>query len=158
MSPTIEHRENRALASEIKFVVPEVLGNQISLWARERLRPDPHAVLELGDGYQVTSVYFDTEQFDVFHKRGSFGRSKIQNSPLRPRVNVVFLERKLKTPGPGQQTARNDSMEEWNLLESDEADLSRRWFQQRLAVRRLRPVCQISYTRLARIAMTIMVR
>ena len=96
MSPSTEHRENRELASEIKFVIPEPLAEQISLWASERLKPDPHSAPELGDGYHTTSLYFDTEQFDVFAKRGSYGRSKYRIRRYGAN-EVVFLERKLKT-------------------------------------------------------------
>ena len=96
MSPSTEHRENRELASEIKFVIPEELAEQISLWASERLKPDPHSAPELVDGYHTTSLYFDTEQFDVFAKRGSYGRSKYRIRRYGTN-QVVFLERKLKT-------------------------------------------------------------
>jgi hypothetical protein len=155
MSPSTEHRENRELASEIKFVIPEPLAEQISLWASERLKPDPHSAPELGDGYHTTSLYFDTQQFDVFAKRGSYGRSKyrIRRYGANP---VVFLERKLKTRELVSKRRAIVPLEQLQALETGttEADWKARWFQQRLAVRRLKPVCQIGYRRSARVAAT----
>ncbi|MFO1515199.1 MAG: hypothetical protein U1F83_20255, partial [Verrucomicrobiota bacterium] len=70
MSPSTDSRENREFASEVKFLISLPLAEQIRDWARARLLPDPYAGGEAGDGYQITSLYFDTAQFDVFHRRG----------------------------------------------------------------------------------------
>jgi hypothetical protein len=43
MSPSIDVRENREFASEIKFLVSPALAEQIRDWARARLAPDPNA-------------------------------------------------------------------------------------------------------------------
>src|ERR1044071_4237055 len=98
MSPSIDLRENRPFASEIKFAVNPRLGESIREWARVRLAPDPNASGEGGDGYRITSLYFDTRQFDVFHRRGSYGRSKYRIRRYGSSA-VGFLERKLKTRG-----------------------------------------------------------
>src|SRR5207244_10218170 len=90
-----ELRETREFASEIKFLVSPALAGQIRDWARGRLAPDPNAAGGSGDAYLVTSLYFDTGQFDVFHRKGSFGRSKYRVRRYGPR-EVTFLERKLK--------------------------------------------------------------
>jgi hypothetical protein len=98
MSPSTETRENRAFAAEIKFLVTPKLAEGIRSWAASRLSPDPHAALDDTGSYEITSLYFDTECFDVFHRNGSFGKSKyrIRRYGTEPRV---FLERKLKTRG-----------------------------------------------------------
>ena len=46
---------------------------------------------------RTTSVYFDTDDYDVFHRRGSFGRSKYR---IRRYGNedAFFLERKMRQP------------------------------------------------------------
>ena len=69
MSPSTDTRENRELASEMKVLVSPARAGQILAWARQHLSPDPHAGGPAGDGYQITSLYFDTAQFDVFHRR-----------------------------------------------------------------------------------------
>src|SRR5436190_16885391 len=98
MSPSLDLRENREFASEIKFQVPQNVAETIVEWARGRLSPDPNATEGLSDSYQITSLYFDTDQFDVFARNGSFGRTKYRIRRYGP-SETVFLERKLKTRG-----------------------------------------------------------
>jgi len=86
MSPSTDLRENREFASEIKFLVSPALADQIRDWARGRLAPDPNAAGESGDAYPVRSLYLDTERFDVFHRKGSFGRSKYRVRPKCDRI------------------------------------------------------------------------
>jgi hypothetical protein len=155
MSPSLDTRENREFASEIKFRVSPLLAGQIRDWARARLVPDPHAGGEAGDGYHITSLYFDTAQFDVFHRRGSFGRSKLRIRRYG-HSEIAFLERKLRTRGmlaKRRSIARLDELE--RLADAaPERSWTGYWFQRRLQMRGLAPVCQISYDRVARVAMT----
>lgn len=155
MSPSTDTRENRELAAEIKFLVSPVLAGQIRAWARQRLSPDPHAGGPVGDGYEITSLYFDTAQFDVFHRRGSFGRSKYRIRRYGE-SQVGFLERKLKTRGlltKRRSTVRLDELE-FLAADDDNRAWPGRWFHRRLLARRLNPVCQISYQRTALVTMT----
>src|SRR5262245_27025776 len=98
MSPSTATRERREFASEIKFLISPELADQVRRWARNALSPDPHAGGQAGDVYRITSLYFDTKSFDVFHHNSSFGRSKYR---IRRYGNgeIAFLERKLKTKG-----------------------------------------------------------
>ena len=148
----VDTREVRAFATEIKFVLDAAVAADVRRWARARLDPDPHGAGEAGDEYLTTSVYFDTEQLDVFHRRGSFGRSKyrIRRYGCDP---VVFLERKLREPAV---LAKRRTMAPLTALHrltgtDPKTSWSGDWFQARLAARRLRPVCQVSYRRTARI-------
>lgn len=155
MSPSIDTRENREFASEIKFLVSPLLARQIRDWARARLAPDPHAGGQAGDGYHITSLYFDTAQFDVFHRRGSFGRSKYRIRRYG-QSEIAFLERKLRTRG---LLAKRRSIAKLDELErladaSPERNWTGYWFHRRLQARGLETVCQISYDRIARVAMT----
>jgi len=155
MSPSINSRENREFASEIKFLVAPERAAQILSWARARLSPDPYAGGETGDGYLITSLYFDTAEFDVFHRRGSFGRSKFRIRRYG-RGEVAFLERKLKTRGLLTKRRSIVQLDELAQLSEDAAgrDWAGYWFHRRLAARALKPVCQISYQRTARVALT----
>ena len=149
-------RESREFASEIKFQVPEFAGEQILDWARNRLMPDPNATDEaLKDGYRITSLYFDTEAFDVYHRKGSFGRSKYRIRRYGP-SKTVFLERKLKTRGMVSKRRAAVPVEDLVRLDGDEPDAGWPgfWYHQRLQARQLRPICQIAYQRVARVAMT----
>jgi len=155
MSPSINSRENREFASELKFLVSPTLANQIRGWARDNLDPDPYADRDSGDRYQITSLYFDTTRFDVFHRRGSYGRSKLRIRRYG-QSQVVFLERKLKTRGlltKRRSIVKLDQLERLNDLEACQ-DWAGYWFHRRLLVRELNPVLQISYSRNARVAMT----
>ena len=82
--------------SEIKFVVDAATGGRIREWARARLAPDPHGAGSFADEYRVSSLYFDTAARDVFHRRGSYGRSKYRIRRYHDEPSV-FLERKLRT-------------------------------------------------------------
>jgi hypothetical protein len=149
-------RENREFASEIKFQVPACAGEQVLDWAATRLLPDPNASADgQSGGYLITSLYFDTEEFDVYHRRGSFGRSKYRIRRYGS-SKVVFLERKLKTRGLVSKRRASVSVEELSRLHSPEADAGWEgfWYHQRLLARSLQPICQISYQRIARVAMT----
>ena len=84
--------------SEIKFVLDPVLGHQVREWARSELEADPHGEGPFGDEYRTTSLYFDTAEHDVFHRRGSFGRAKYRVRRYSEH-DFVFLERKLRKPG-----------------------------------------------------------
>jgi hypothetical protein len=155
MSPSIGTRECREFASEIKFLVNPAFAEQIRIWVRARLLPDPYAGGEAGDGYQTASLYFDTARFDVVHRRGSFGRSKYRIRRYG-RGEVTFLERKLKTRGLLTKRRSIVRLGELERLSGEDAERAWAgyWFHQRLLARKLNPVCQISYRRTARVAMT----
>jgi hypothetical protein len=155
ISPSISTRENREFASEMKFLVSSDLADQIRGWARGHLRPDPYAGGETGDGYRITSLYFDNEPFDVFHRRGSYGRSKFRIRRYG-QEEVAFLERKLKTRGLLTKRRSVVKLDELERLSEPEAkkDWAGYWFHRRLLARGLNPVCQVSYRRTARVAMT----
>lgn len=155
MSPSTDLRESREFASELKFLVPHALGEPIRNWARARLAPDPHVSADLGDAYRITSLYFDTEQFDVFHRKGSYGRSKYRVRRYGP-SEFAFLERKLKTRGLVSKRRSLIKIEELERLADGESerDWAGFWYHQRLIARRLKPVCEIAYRRTARVAIT----
>jgi hypothetical protein len=151
----VHTRETRAAAAEIKFVIAASLAQRVGDWARQHLQADPHGTGAFGDEYETSTLYFDTPEYHVFHRRDSFGRAKYRvrrygDSPL------VFLERKLRKPallikrrtmapiGVVPQLAAPDG----TLVHGGE------WFHRRLRARQLRPVCLIGYHRTARVADT----
>jgi hypothetical protein len=155
MSPSTELRENREFACELKFVVDGPVAGEIRDWGRRRLAPDPNASGESGDAYQITSLYFDTRRFDVYHRNGSFGRSKYRIRRYGE-SEVAFLERKLKTRGLVSKRRTSVELRELERLEDGQPDRSwaGHWYRQRLLARRLGPVCRITYRRTARVALT----
>jgi hypothetical protein len=155
MTLSTETRETREFASEIKFLIDPDLAARIHAWARERLAPDPYASAPPGDQYHTTTMYFDTARFDVFHRRGSFGRSKYRVRRYGA-SDAAFLERKLRTADLVTKRRTFVPLDDlFRLAEAGDAQpWPGRWFQQRLLARRLEPTCQVTYRRTARVAMT----
>jgi hypothetical protein len=156
MSPSFDIRESRAFASEVKFLIPATVAERVRHWVRSRLAPDPHGSGDAGDCYQVHSLYFDTEQFDVFNRRGSFGRCKYRIRSYG-REDVVFLERKLKTGGLLAKRRSSVNLTDLDRLALDsnlERGWAGYWFHRRLLARRLKARCRITYRRTARVAQT----
>jgi hypothetical protein len=141
--------------SEVKFLVGASVGRDILQWVREHLAADDHGGGEHGDEYRVTSLYFDTAAGDVFNRRGSYGRSKYRVRRYEDEA-TVFLERKLRTAARLAKRRTQVDMETLGRLAAQDVDHRdpAGWFARRLDVRRLRPVCQVSYLRVARQAET----
>lgn len=144
-------RETRAHAAEIKFVIDGSLARCIREWARIHLQADPHGTGPCGDEYDTTSIYFDTRQFDVLHRRRSFARAKYRVRRYGA-ADTLYLERKLRKPGVliKRRTLAPLSFLERLDTTDDGADWAGAWFHRRLIARELRPVCQVSYRRMAR--------
>ena len=145
-------RETRDGAREIKFKVEPDLAKAILEWSRSRLAADPYGGGDSGDQYLTTSLYFDTDDFAVYQRRGSYRRSKLRVRRYGS-AEVVFLERKLRTSSLLSKRRTIVPIEELAWLASDAVPhgWSGRWFNDRLETRRLKPVCQVSYRRYARV-------
>jgi hypothetical protein len=148
--PQTETRDTRFRASEVKFLVELELAERIRGWARARLDADPHGAGAAGDEYDVSSLYFDTDQFDVYSRRDSYGRGKYRIRRYGGGPDV-FLERKLRT---GRILAKRRTRVPAGVLPALAAPGliagDGRWFHRRLIVRDLAPRCQVTYTRMAR--------
>ena len=144
-------RETRAAACEIKFVIDDRLAPRVKEWARTHLQPDPHGCGTFRDEYRISTLYFDTRGFDVLHRNDSFGRAKYRVRRYGD-SNSVFFERKLRKPGLLIKRRTRDEIETLDRLDDRliDPDWAAHWFQRRLLVRNLQPVCQISYQRIAR--------
>jgi hypothetical protein len=148
-----EVREHRAFAAEIKFQVPLDQAGEVREWARARLSADPFGGGPDGDGYCTTSLYFDTDEFDVFHRRGSYGRSKYRIRRYG-QAEEVFLERKMKKQD--LVSKRRSQIPIPDLIRLDESEPASGWagywFHRRVLARKLRVSCQIAYRRTALIS------
>jgi VTC domain len=141
--------------SETKLLVDATLGDDIRAWARGRLGPDPHGGGSFRDQYGVTSLYLDTDAHDVYHRRGSYGRSKFRIRHYE-KDESAFLERKLRTRLRLTKRRTRIPFEAISSLRLDDPDPTHPgyWFLRRVLLRRLRPVCVIRYSRTARMADT----
>jgi hypothetical protein len=144
-----EVRENRAMIAEIKFFVPPDRFDALRDWARGRLGPDPFGGGPFGDSYQTNSLYFDTRAFDVFYRRGSYGRSKYRVRRYGDAVSL-FFERKLKTHDHVSKRRSVVDIRELPRLASDPSKgWPGHWFHRRMLARDLGVVCQVQYDRTA---------
>ena len=152
-----ESREQRPFAAEIKFLVTPDQGQAIRQWARARLNPDPHGSGDAGDAYTTSTLYCETSDFDVFRRSGSYSRSKYRIRRYAT-SDVVFLERKLRTKEMLSKRRSLVPIDELALLGASNHGWPRTWsgawFGDRLATRRLAPICQVAYDRVARLAAT----
>jgi len=149
-------RETRWQASELKFLVTPECGARLKAWARSYLLADPFAAAELGDGYLTSSLYFETPKFDVYYEKGSYGRAKYRVRRYG-RADEVFLERKLKNHRMVAKRRTRVGVDELRELAGEARDDSQWdgfWFQRRVTARGVRPVCQVSYQRMARVMET----
>jgi hypothetical protein len=148
----IHLRESRAHAREIKFVVDASRGLEVQAWMRANLAPDEFGSGPDHDRFETTSLYFETREFDVYRRRGSYGKSKYRirrygGSP------IMFLERKFRTERVLIKRRTTASLEDFARLEGNEPDPAwyGYWFHRRLVARRLTPLVQVSYVRTARL-------
>jgi hypothetical protein len=137
--------------SEVKFLLDPATAARVCDWARTHLERDPHGGGPFGDEYRTSSLYFDTADRDVFHRRDSYGRSKYRIRRYDDQ-DIVFLERKLRTSAFLNKRRTAMALGELARIGHAGAPWTGSWFDERLTLRDLRPVCQVSYNRLARIS------
>jgi hypothetical protein len=154
MTAAPDTREIRDSASEIKFSVSLEQAEAIRHHVRGLLAPDPWAAGPSADQYQVTTIYFDTGEFDVYGRRRSFRRAKYRIRRYG-HSEAAFLERKLRTDQALVKRRTMVRTHDLPLLTGGTPDRSWPgwWFQQRLIMRKLQPACQLRYERTARVGM-----
>lgn len=154
-SPSLGSVFGSKFASEVKYVVSPELAQEIRAWSRTTMLADPNGNGKSGDNYTITTIYLDTENFDVLQRKGSFGKGKYRirrygDSPQ------VFVERKLKTRGLISKRRSEIPIEDLPRIAASEPgeDWHGYWYHRRILARQLHPVCQISYKRTARMVMS----
>jgi hypothetical protein len=152
MTSSVTSRERRDFARELKFLVAEECAPALRAWARARLARDSFGSGPHGDEYTTTSLYFETPDFDVYHRRGSYGRSKFRIRRYGE-AEIVFLERKFRTSRLlAKRRTTVPILEMDNLAaEAPEPGWPGYWFHRRVLLRRLSPLIQMSYDRMARV-------
>jgi hypothetical protein len=147
-------RQTRSKAFEIKFVVDRDQGQRIREAGRQILAPDPWGSGPASDEYRTTTVYFDTDEFDVYLRRGSHRRAKYRIRRY-DQNDIVFLERKLRTADVlSKRRTCLEIAELGRLHVALDSKWPGLWFHERLLMRRLVPRCQVSYSRTARVGTT----
>jgi len=147
ISPGLYRSNGSVPAFEVKFLVTEAEAVQIEERLRSRLAPDPHA--DNNGAYRVTSVYFDTPAWDVYHRSDKHRRRKyrVRRYGTSP---TVFLERKSKKEQRVRKRRTALPLAELTGLSGEgPSDWPGAWFARQVTARGLRPVCRVSYRRVA---------
>lgn len=137
-------------AYEVKFLLDEGQAADVVALLGGRLDPDPHADPALGGAYRTTSLYTDTPDFAVFRRLGESARSKFRVRRYGA-GGPVFLERKDKDGDRVHKCRASVGPHELPVL----ADPAHPpgwvggWFHCQLGLRRLHPVCRVTYERVA---------
>ncbi len=144
-----------ALDREFKCVVSCTVAREIRDWARERIGEVSANSHEHGGESVVDTIYFDTDSFDVFHKRRSFRRSKYRIRRYGESETIV-LGRRMSRKRKSSKRETVVEREALDVLDSEEVlkDWEGYWFHRRLLLRQLHPVCQISFLRTEFVTMT----
>jgi hypothetical protein len=154
VSPGLVRSAAAVPAFEVKFLLTEAEAREVERRLRRRLTPDSHGDPALGGAYRVTSVYFDTSAFDVYrrsegHRRRKFRVRRYGTSP------TAYLERKTKSAQQVRKRRTAIPLAELpRLAGALTADWPGAWFVKRLALRDLRPVCRVTYERVALVGHT----
>ncbi len=142
---------------ELKFLLPAHLADKVLALARQELPPDPHAEPALGeDCYRVYTLYFDTADLSVYHRRRWYGRRKLRIRRYGD-APQLFLERKARRADRVRKRRVQIGDAELALLAARtpvDAGWQGEWFRRRLAARGLVPCMLVGYQRFARVGMT----
>lgn len=148
----MDSRETRDWAREAKFLIDGRLRPAVIDWSRRNLEADGHGTGVFADEYSTASLYFETQGFDVFRRKESFGRSKyrIRRYGLS---DIIFLERKFRTERLLAKRRTTVPVGDIDRLAAHAPDPTwpGYWFHRRILLRGLRPLIQMSYDRVARI-------
>ena len=143
MTPPAGSRDTRPWARELKFLAPVGDAPAIRAWMRHTLAADPHGIGPHHDEYDISTIYFDTDDHDVFNRRGSFGRAKLRIRRYG-RSFTVFLERKLRTDGMLAKRRTPVRLTELDRLTLPlDKGWDGHWFHKRLLKRGLTPPWQL---------------
>ena len=149
VSPGLYRDEAETPAFEVKFLLTNAEAREVERQLRGRLAPDPHADPALGGAYRVTSVYFDTPNLDVYRRSDGYRRRKYRVRRYGGAPSV-FLERKAKKQQRVRKRRVSIPLAELATLAGEvPREWPGAWFAAQLAKRQLRPVCRVSYERVA---------
>lgn len=157
-------------ACELKFLIDERRALQIEEALRPVFSPDPHSDPRLGGAYLIHSLYCDNPALDVYHRVGEhrYRKFRIRRYGVS---DEVFLERKTRRgirvrkrrvainlcelarlglessePATGSDGGSDGGAEIGAEIENVRLGDP---FRRELALRGLRPVCEIAYLRRA---------
>ena len=152
ISPSLQQPTGDSTSAyEIKFLLTETQAQNVERELQGLLIADPHAASGRQPGaYRITTLYFDTPEFDVYHRSPGYARRKFRLRRYGDSTNV-FLERKAKQGLRVRKRRSSVPLTELEQLQSsgNQIDWSGEWFRRRIELRRLMPVLSLTYDRMA---------
>ena len=149
VSPGLFRGERDTSAYEVKFLLSEPQAREVELMLLPEMEFDRHADPSLGHAYRVTSLYYDTPSMDVYFRRDGYRGEKyrVRRYGSAP---ATYFERKTKH---GQKVRKLRSLvpldpEAAAPPQPAEAHPAA-WFNREVQQLSLRPVCQVTYERVA---------
>ena len=148
----MDTRETRDFAREAKFLADADKYPKIVEWSRANLEADGHGSGVFADEYTTASLYFETAEFSVYQRQASYGRSKYRIRRYGM-SDIIFLERKFRTDRLLAKRRTTVPVTDIDRLAGDRPDRAWPgfWFHRRIVLRKLRPLIQMSYDRVARV-------
>ncbi|MGB7325581.1 MAG: polyphosphate polymerase domain-containing protein [Rubripirellula sp.] len=137
---------------ELKYVLDAKLSLEVRQWARQHLGVDGHCNDELGDSYDVNTLYLDTAELDIFCRSSDVGKAKHRIRRYGDDT-TLWLETKRKKANVVKKNRTATSEQEVGSRLSELTDPTTwcgDWFSDRVAKRRLQPTVQVHYRRFAR--------
>ena len=137
---------------EVKFILQESEAQAVEKLLKATMVLDNHGQAVLHGCYEITSLYFDTVDFAVFHRREGFQYEKHR---LRRYGNeaLVYLEKKTRFNQRVQKVRSAVALED---VPGEMLSQSRSGFGAELQDRKLVPVCKVTYLRKAYIGSSLM--
>lgn len=149
VSPALCEQNGEKPAFEVKFLLSESQARDVERLLQPSMILDPYADPTLGNAYRITSVYYDTPSFDVYHRGDGF-RSRKYRLRRYGSSTTLFLERKTKREQQVKKVRTPIALDGLAGLEHTNGDdWAGAWFVRQIAGRNLRPVCRVTYERVA---------
>jgi hypothetical protein len=136
-------------AYEVKFLLDESRASELAARIAGKLALDPYADPALGNAYLTTSLYTDTPGFAVYRRAEGYDRDKFRARRYGV-IGPVFVERKTKN---GEKVRKHRTKigerDLVRLAAHPAGEWDGRWFHSEVLAKALRPVCRVSYERVA---------
>jgi hypothetical protein len=140
--------ESTEVLFERKFWLEDCAAERFLERAGEVLSPDSFSAK--AGSYEVHTLYFDTASLDVYHRAQGWRNAKFRVRRYGTE-EVVYLEYKTKQEGCTRKVRTQVPASEIGLLAGDAhtEEWAGSWFRRQLLSLGLRPVCHVTYKRLA---------
>ncbi|MCA9060939.1 MAG: polyphosphate polymerase domain-containing protein, partial [Planctomycetaceae bacterium] len=140
---------------ELKYQVSHELARSLRDWAAIHMQPDEYAAHSPDCVYQITSLYLDTPEYDIYHRQSDRVRGKFRLRRYGTE-STIWLERKRKSGNVVRKRRTAISQKEVEkLIDADEGrtttatEKPEQWFRELIQQHQLQPVNIISYRRFA---------